>query len=147
LSSAARRVLVDEDLSPRLALALAAELGEAIRCSSVRDEGWRGLKNRELLARMVERSFTILVTADRNVVHQQPLARLNLAAVVVTRPLQRAAVFARVTAIAEAVRAIQPARALRSPCRQGDPVRSDRRDSSSSRTRVTRAGEDEVVTR
>jgi predicted nuclease of predicted toxin-antitoxin system len=99
-------VLVDEDLPPRLALALAAELGEEIRCSSVRDQGWRGLKNGELLARMVEHGFTILVTADRNMAHQQPLARLNLAAVVVTRPLQRAAVLARVTAIAAAVRAV-----------------------------------------
>jgi hypothetical protein len=34
--------------------------------------------------------------------------RWRLATVVVTRPLQRAAVFARVTAIAEAVRAVQP---------------------------------------
>jgi len=84
LSSAARRVLVDEDLPPRLAVALAAELGEAMRCSSVRDEGWRGLKNGALLA------------------------RLNLATVVVTRPLHCAAVFARVTAIAEAVRAVPP---------------------------------------
>jgi len=92
VSSAARRVLVDEDLPPRLALALAAELGEAIGYSSVRDEGWRGLKNGALLARMVEHGFTILVTADRNMPHQQPLARLNLATVVVTRsPARRRA--------------------------------------------------------
>jgi hypothetical protein len=97
-------VLVDEDLPPRSG----GELGKEIRCSSVRDEGWRGLRNGDLLARMVERGFTILVTADRNMAHQQPLARLNLATVVVTRPLQRAAVFARVTAIAEAVRSAQP---------------------------------------
>ena len=77
MSPGARRVLVDEDLPPRLALALAAELGEAIRCSSVRDEGWRELKNGALLARTVEHGFTILVTADRNMVHQQPLAQLG----------------------------------------------------------------------
>lgn len=100
-------MLVDEDLPPRLALALAAELGETIRCSSVRDEGWRGLKNGALLTRMVEHSFTT--------VHQQPLARLNLATVVVTRPLQRAAVFARVTVIAEAVRAVQPGTSIEIP--------------------------------
>ena len=115
MSTGLRRVLVDEDLPPRLALALAAELGAAIRCSSVRDEGWRGLKNGALLARMVEHGFTILVTADRNMVHQQPLAQLNLATVVVTRPLQRAAVFARVTAIAEAVLAVQPGASIEIP--------------------------------
>jgi len=64
---------------------------------------------------MVEHRFTILVTPDRNMVHQQPLAQLNLATVVVTRPLQRAAVFARVTAIAEAVRAVQPGASIEIP--------------------------------
>jgi hypothetical protein len=56
---------------------------------------------------MTEHGFTILVTADRNIVRQQPLARLNLATVVVTRPLQRAAVLARVAAIAQAIREVQ----------------------------------------
>jgi hypothetical protein len=101
-------VLIDEDLSPRLASALATALGPDIRCSSVRREGWRGLKNGALLARMTEHGFTILVTADRNIARQQPLSRLNLAAVVVTRPLQRAAVLARAAAIAQAIREVQP---------------------------------------
>lgn len=115
MSDVTRRVLVDEDLPPRLASALATQLGEEIPCSSVRDEGWRGLKNSVLLARMVERGFTILVTADRHMAYQQPLPRLNLAAVVVTRPLQRAAVLARVAAIAEAVRSVQPGASIEVP--------------------------------
>ena len=101
-------VLVDEVLSPRLPLALATELGEGARCSSVQREGWRGLKNGALLARMAEHGFTTLVTADRNIVHQQPLARLNVAVVVVLRPLRRDAVLARVPAIAQAVRDTPP---------------------------------------
>jgi hypothetical protein len=79
LSHVVRRVLVDEDLPPRLVIALGAQLGEEIPCSSVRDEGWRGLTNGALLARMVEHGYTILVTADRNLAYQQPLARLKLA--------------------------------------------------------------------
>ena len=115
MSNAARRVLVDEDLPPRLAVALAAQLGEDIPCSSVRDEGWRGLPNGVLLARMIEHGFTILVTADRNLAYQQPLARLNLATVVVSRPLHRALVLARVAAIAEAVRSVQPGASIEVP--------------------------------
>ncbi len=69
----------------------------------------------ELLARMVEHGFTILVTADRNLAYQQPLARVNLATVVVTRPLHRAAVLARVAAIAEAVRSVQPGGSIEVP--------------------------------
>ena len=115
MSDIARRVLVDEDLPPRLAIALGAQLGEQIPCSSVRDEGWQGLTNGALLARMVEHGFTILVTADRNLVYQQPLARLNLATVEVTRPLHRAAVLARVVAIAEAVRSVQPGASMEVP--------------------------------
>ena len=70
-----RSVLVDEDLSPRLSSALAAELGEDVRCSSVRREGWSGLNNGALRARMTQHGFTILVTADRNIARQQPLTR------------------------------------------------------------------------
>ena len=115
MSHVARRVLVDEDLPPRLAIALAAQLGQDIACSSVRDEGWRGLTNGALLARMVEHGFTVLVTADRNLAYQQPLARLHLATVVVSRPLHRAAVLTRVAAIAEAVRSVQPGASIEVP--------------------------------
>jgi hypothetical protein len=103
----APRILVDEDLPPRLATALANELGSEVFCSSVRDEGWRGIRNGELLTRMVQHRFTILVSADRNLPKQQHLGRLNLAVIVVIRPLQRAAVLGRVAAIAAAVRTIQ----------------------------------------
>ncbi len=48
-------------------------------------------------------------------VHQQPLGRLSLATVVVTRPLQRAAVLARVTAIAAAVRGVRPGASIEIP--------------------------------
>ena len=64
---------------------------------------------------MVEHGFTILVTADRNMAYQQPLARLSLATVVVTRPLHRAAVLARVATIAEAVRSVQPGTSIEVP--------------------------------
>ena len=115
MSDVARRVLVDEDLPPRLALALGAQLGKEIPCSSVRDQGWRGLTNSALLARMVEHGFTILVIGDRNMAYQQPLAGLSLATVVVTRPLHRAAVLARVATIAEAVRSVQPGTSIEVP--------------------------------
>jgi hypothetical protein len=97
-------VLVDEVLTPHLASALAAKLGKGARCSWVQREGWRGLNSGALLARMAEHGFTALVTVDRNIAHPQLLARLNVAVVVVLRPLRRGAVLARVPAIAQAVR-------------------------------------------
>jgi predicted nuclease of predicted toxin-antitoxin system len=115
LTDSTRRVLVDEDLPPRLAIVLTAQLGEETTCSSVRDEGWRGLKNGELLSRMAEHGFTMLVTGDRNLAYQQPLARRQLATVEVTRPLDRAAVLARVVGIAEAVRSVQPGTSVEVP--------------------------------
>lgn len=69
------RVLLDEHLP----LDLAAELvGHEV--STVRDEGWTGMKNGELLATAAAAGFEVLVTNDRGIEHQQIIAGLALRA-------------------------------------------------------------------
>lgn len=107
-----RRVLVDEDLDPRLAGSLADSFRGAFTCSSVRDQNWLHLKNGVLLATMIEAGFQVLVTADRSLQFQQPLEKLGIAVVVVRDP--RTAV-SRVSSIAEAVLRSEPGRAMEVP--------------------------------
>jgi hypothetical protein len=67
-ASEPRRVLLDE-LLPRL---LARELPDH-HVSTVMQEGWTGVLNGELLRRAEPAGFSVFVTADRNLEHQQRL--------------------------------------------------------------------------
>lgn len=75
------RVLLDEHLP----LAFAEELvGHEV--STVRAEGWTGMKNGELLATAASAGFDVLVTNDRGIEHQQIIAGLALRVVVLDAP-------------------------------------------------------------
>ena len=72
------RVLLDESV-PRQ---LAAELrGHDVR--TVVQVGWTGIQNGELLRRSAEAGFEVLVTMDRNLGHQQNIARAGLGVLVI----------------------------------------------------------------
>ena len=72
------RVLLDESV-PRQ---LAAELrGHDVQ--TVVQLGWTGVQNGELLRRGAAAGFEVLVTMDRNLEHQQNIARAGLALLVV----------------------------------------------------------------
>jgi len=51
--------------------------------------GWSGKKNGELLQLMTQESFTILLTADRNLRYQQNLQEAGVAVVVLVAPSNR----------------------------------------------------------
>lgn len=71
------RVLLDEHLP----LDFAAELvGHDV--STVRAQGWSGLKNGELTASAAAAGFEVLVTNDRSIEHQQNLLQMPLGIVV-----------------------------------------------------------------
>ena len=70
------RILLDESVPERL-----GELLSPHECSSVRRQGWAGLKNGKLLAVAAER-FDLLVTADKNMEYQQNMVTLPVAIVV-----------------------------------------------------------------
>jgi hypothetical protein len=71
-----RRVLLDENL-PRL---LKREL-PGFQVRTIVEVGWAGVKNGQLL-RLAAAEFDVFVTADKNLPHQQSLASLDLAFVV-----------------------------------------------------------------
>ena len=53
----------------------------SLSISTIEELGWRGVKNGELLVLMDGR-FEVLVTTDKNLPHQQNLAKRNLSAVI-----------------------------------------------------------------
>jgi hypothetical protein len=71
------RILLDECV-PR-------KLGQRLRphdVMTVTQRGWNGIKNGELL-RMASKEFDAFLTVDRSIPHQQYVAAINLAVVVV----------------------------------------------------------------
>ncbi len=74
------RVLIDESLP----VGLAAEL-PGFDVSTVRAQHWLGLRNGALLRAAVDAGFTVLLTADKALRHQQNLSRLGIGVVLVSR--------------------------------------------------------------
>lgn len=71
------RILIDESLPRGL-----KGLLEGLDVVTVPEQGWRSMKNGELLRR-ASGQFDVFVTADQNLEHQQNIAALPLAVVVV----------------------------------------------------------------
>ena len=78
------RILLDECV-PR---PLKRELSD-YEVRTVVEMGWSGKKNGELLQLMTQESFTILLTADRNLRYQQNLQEAGVAVVVLVAPSNR----------------------------------------------------------
>lgn len=66
------KILLDESLPRKLRL----DFGEGHEVLTVRDMGWLGKKNGELLRLMSENNFGFFITVDRNLPYQQNLQRL-----------------------------------------------------------------------
>ncbi len=75
---AARRVLLDENVDRQLKPLFDTDL----EVLTVREQGWDGVKNGELLRAAAE-EFDVFVTMDRNLPYQQNLKVLDLAILVV----------------------------------------------------------------
>ena len=71
------RVLLDEQLPRQLARYL---LGHDVR--TVQQQSWAGLKNGALLAAAEAAGFSVLVTGDQNLEHQQNMTKRKLGIVV-----------------------------------------------------------------
>ena len=76
--TAARRVLLGENVDRQLKPLFDARF----EVRTVREQGWDGLKNGELL-RAAAAAFDVFVTMDRNLPYQQNLSALNLGVVVI----------------------------------------------------------------
>ena len=78
------RVLIDESLPVELADEL-----PGFDVTTVHKQGWLRLRNGVLLRAAFSAGFTVILTADGNLRHQQNLPRIGIAAVVVTRVRNR----------------------------------------------------------
>lgn len=73
------KLLLDENLPKRLKLDFPEH-----EVYTVRDKGWNGIQNGELLKLMIEDSFDALLTFDKNLQHQQNFSKYTLAVFVLT---------------------------------------------------------------
>lgn len=71
------KVLLDECVDRRLAAYITGH-----QVDSVQDIGWRSIKNGELL-RLAEGHYDAFVTVDRNLAFQQPIARFDIAVIII----------------------------------------------------------------
>jgi len=67
------RLLLDENLPKRLK----ADFSDH-EIYTVRDKGWNGIKNGQLLQLMLEDGFHALLTFDKNLQHQQNFQKYNI---------------------------------------------------------------------
>ncbi len=67
------RLLLDENLPKRLKLDFAN-----YEVYTVRDKGWNGIKNGDLLKLLLENKFDALLSFDKNLQHQQNFFRYPL---------------------------------------------------------------------
>lgn len=68
------KILLDENLPKQLK----ADFGPDYEVKTVRDMGWLGKKNGELLGLIVFNGFDFFVTIDKNLRYQQDLERIEL---------------------------------------------------------------------
>lgn len=73
------KLLPDENLPKRLKLDFFEH-----EVYTIRDKGWNGIKNGELLKLMIEESFDALLTFDKNLQHQQNFSKYTLTVFVLT---------------------------------------------------------------
>ena len=67
------RLLLDENLPKRLKLDFPEH-----EIFTVRDKGWNGIKNGELLKLLLENKFDALLTFDKNLQHQQNFTKYTI---------------------------------------------------------------------
>jgi hypothetical protein len=73
-----RRTLLDEQIPVQFAAHLVA-----VDACSIHALGWSGIKNGELLRRAAAAGFTVFVTMDRSLRHQQDLRRRSFGVVLI----------------------------------------------------------------
>lgn len=78
------RLLLDENLPKRLKLNFPEH-----EVFTVRDKQWNGIKNGELLKRLLDNSFDALLTFDKNLQHQQNFLKYTITVFVLTAKINQ----------------------------------------------------------
>jgi hypothetical protein len=77
------KVLLDENMPRRLRRDFPEH-----EVYTVRDKGWNGFKNGELLSAMISDGFQVPITFDKNLPHQQNFSKYPVAVLLLTRRIQ-----------------------------------------------------------
>lgn len=86
------RLLLDENLPKRL-----KDDFPDHEVLTVRDKGWNGIKNGDLLQLLIQHSFQALLTFDKNLQHQQNFQQYSIAVFVLIAPINRYEVLTKLT--------------------------------------------------
>jgi predicted nuclease of predicted toxin-antitoxin system len=78
------KILLDHNLDRRL-----KQYFQSSQVYTVHEQGWDSLKNGELLSQAEANGFTVLLTADANIKHQQNLTGRSISIVVMRAPNNR----------------------------------------------------------
>jgi predicted nuclease of predicted toxin-antitoxin system len=73
------KILLDENMPTKVKY----DFGENYEVTTVRDMGWLGKKNGELLGLAAFNGFDILITMDKNLKNQQNLGKVDLKFIVI----------------------------------------------------------------
>jgi predicted nuclease of predicted toxin-antitoxin system len=106
------RVLLDENLDHRLK----RFFGEEHAVVTVRERGWSGKENGELI-QDAQREFDALVTMDQGIPHQQNLMEVDLVILLLEAPSNR---------LADTAPLVEKAKVALSEARPGEVVRVQR---------------------
>ncbi len=87
------RLLLDENLPKRLKQDFPEH-----EVFTVRDKGWNGIKNGELLKKLLENTFDALLTFDKNLQHQQNFLKYTITVFVLTASINQYAELTKLTA-------------------------------------------------
>jgi hypothetical protein len=102
------RALLDEQVPVELAELIGASAPQH-EIRTVAAEGWKGLKNGELLRRAREAGYAVLITSDRRMEYQQNIPRSRLGLVVLhARRIRVQELAPLAPAAARALDAVQP---------------------------------------
>ena len=99
------KLLLDECVPRRIKFLFAAA---GVACETVRDAGWSGKENGELLA-LAEQQYDVLISIDRNIRHQQNLAGRKISILIIrTVSSDYEDLRHHIPAAVEALKSIQP---------------------------------------
>lgn len=68
------KILLDENIPAKIKF----DFGKEFQIYSVRDVGWQGKKNGELLGLLTLNGYDFLITLDKNLKHQQHLEKFDV---------------------------------------------------------------------
>lgn len=79
------KLLLDENLPRKLKI----DFGNTFEVKTVREMGWHGKKNGELLGLIVFNGFDFFITIDKNLRHQQNLQKFDVTVFLLMAPDNR----------------------------------------------------------